>query len=140
MNRCTFMGNITHDLEVKRVGPKQTSVLNFSIAVSRKYKNAKGETVKDVVFVPLEAWDSGAETIARHFKKGKPIIVHCSFKMDKWVKDEVEKSAPKFRVNEFDFVPDGRRDENAVSNVDTNSGDTDGGGEFSKDGDDDIPF
>lgn len=133
MNVCHFMGNITHDPELRQVGEKKTLVLNFSIAVSRSYKRVTGETVKETNFIPLEAWDSGAETIHRHFKKGDPIIVHCSAKTDKWVDEKTgqNRSAIKFRVDRFEFVlSKPRRNEEA----------TEPSGDNNVTGDDPIPF
>lgn len=132
MNECCFMGNITHDPELKEVG-SGTKVLNFSIAVSRSYKKNTGETVKEVTYIPLEAWDSGAETIHRHFKKGDPIIVFCSAKTEKWTdKDGKNRSQIRFRVNKFEFLLSKRKPD-----VDVNE-DRDDEQNESKTGD--IPF
>lgn len=104
MNECHFMGNLTRDPELKNVGTKGTAVVNFCIASSRKFKRSNGETAKEVTYLECEAWDSGAETISRHFKKGDPIIVHCSAKTEQWQdKDGNNRSRIKFRVNKFDF-------------------------------------
>lgn len=136
MNVCHFMGNITHDPELRTVGDKKTPVLNFSIAVSRSYKRGTGETVKETNFIALEAWDSGAETIHRHFKKGDPIIVHCSVKTDKYVDKETgqNRTATKFRVDRFEFVLSKPRRNEEVTEA---SGDNDTSG---SNGDDPIPF
>ncbi len=111
MNKCHFMGNLTRDPVLRQVGPKQTSVVNFGIAVSRKYKKSTGATEKEVTFLECEAWDTGAETISKHFKKGDGIIIHCSAKTDEWEKDGVKHSRLKFRVNEFDFPRGGKKRE-----------------------------
>lgn len=135
MNQCMFMGNITHDPELRTVGTQGTQVLNFSIAVSRNYKRSNGETVKEVNFFPLEAWDSGAETIHRHFKKGDPIIVFCSAKNEKWEDKEGNKrSTIKFRVDRFEFVPSRTRKENDETRQTTDDSDD------NTTGSDPIPF
>lgn len=136
MNECIFMGNITHDPELRTVGTQGTQVLNFSIAVNRKYKRGNGEDVKETTYIPCEAWDSGAETIHRHFKKGSPIIVFCSAKQEKWEdKDGNKRSTIKFRVNRFEFVPSHRKDEGEESRQQVTEPVEDGDG-----GSDPIPF
>src|SRR5687767_7480062 len=113
MNKCFFMGNITHEPQLKTVGANGAKVLNFSIAVTRTYKRASnGETVKETDYFNCEAWDSGAETIHRHCKKGDPIILFCSARTHKWEDDKGNKlSRILFRVDNFEFVPFRRRDE-----------------------------
>ncbi len=115
MNKCLFLGNLTKDPELRNVGAKGTAVTNFTIAVSRRFKRVNGETTKEVVFIECEAWDSGAETIVKYLKKGDPIIVFCSAKMEQWEKDGVKHSKIRFRVDEFEFVPSRRnnKSENA---------------------------
>lgn len=112
MNACHFLGRICHDLELKdtQSGKK---VINFKIAVERRYKKA-GVAAKEVSFLKMEAWDTGAELIKKHFKKGSPIIVHCSVKPDDYETAEGEKRyGLSFRVDSFDFVPrNGGSDEN----------------------------
>lgn len=134
MNECHFMGNLTRDPELKKVGVKGVPVANFCIAISRKYKKQDGEITKEVAFIECEAWDSGAETIARHFKKGNPIIVHCSAKTETWKgEDGSNRSKIRFRVNKFDFPLNRKVDDDDVVNNDKST-------ELPVNTDDDIPF
>jgi single-strand DNA-binding protein len=106
MNDCKFMGRLTHDPELRNVGVKGVAVCNFSIAVTRTFKRQNGETSKEVVFVNLEAWDTGAQTIAKYFKKGSPIIVRTSYRPETYEKDGQKRTKDKFRVDEFWFPLD----------------------------------
>jgi single-strand DNA-binding protein len=72
INNVTLAGRITKDLELKTVGTG-TSLLNFSIAVERSYKNAQGERETD--FINIVAWRGTAEFIANYFKKGDGINI-----------------------------------------------------------------
>lgn len=106
MNKCHFTGRFTADPVVKKVGDNQTSVLNFTLAITRKFKKSgTGELGKQVNFLNFEAWDSGAETIARDFQKGDPITVHASARSYTWEKDGVKHDKTVFRVEEFEYVP-----------------------------------
>lgn len=103
MNITILRGNLARDPELRNVsiGDKQTSVVNFTIAVSREFTKANGIQDKVTSFISCEAWDSGAETIASSFKKGDLVMVEGSLRNDSWEKDGVKHSTMKVRVNNF---------------------------------------
>lgn len=139
MNICTFLGRIVRDLEV--VDANGISRLNFAIAVSRKYKDKKGNNAEEVNFLDCVAWDKGAEIIAKHFKKGDPIIVHTAAKQEQWTTKEGDKrSAIVFRVNSFEFIPSTTRRNNDDSDAGTSSSEETKGSDSNGSGGDDIPF
>jgi single-strand DNA-binding protein len=98
MNLCIFEGNLTRDPELSQAG--ETSVVRFTVAVNTKRGKGKERTA----FADCEAWDKGAELIAKHFEKGKPIRVFAECLTDKYEKDGKTVYRTKFRVNEFFFV------------------------------------
>jgi single-strand DNA-binding protein len=106
MNINILRGNLARDPEVRVVNTagKQTSVVNFTVAVSREYTKANGEKDKVTTFVPCEAWDSGAEIIGQSFKKGDLVLVEGSLRNDSWEKDGVKHNSLKVRVNNFSKI------------------------------------
>lgn len=106
MNITLLKGNLARDPELRVVNPngKQTSVVNFTIAVNRDYVKANGEKDKITSFINCEAWDSGAETIAESLKKGDLVMVEGSLRNDSWEKDGVKHSTLKVRVNNFSKI------------------------------------
>jgi single-strand DNA-binding protein len=106
MNINILRGNLARDPEVRIVNTagKQTSVVNFTVAVSREYTKANGEKDKVTTFVPCEAWDSGAEIIGQSFKKGDLVLVEGSLRNDSWEKDGVKHNSLKVRVNNFSKI------------------------------------
>ena len=106
MNIVILRGNLARDPEIRTVNTngKQTSVVNFTIAVSREYTKANGEKDKITTFVPCEAWDTGAEIIGESFKKGDLVMVEGSLRNDTWEKDGVKHSTLKVRVNNFSKI------------------------------------
>ena len=106
MNINILRGNLARDPEVRIVNTngKQTSVVNFTVAVSREYTKANGEKDKVTTFVPCEAWDSGAEIIGQSFKKGDFVLVEGSLRNDSWEKDGVKHNSLKVRVNNFSKI------------------------------------
>jgi single-strand DNA-binding protein len=106
MNITILRGNLARDPELRTVNTngKSTSVINFTIAVSREYTKANGDRDKITTFVSCEAWDSGAEIIGRSFKKGDLVMVEGSLRNDSWEKDGVKHSTLKVRVNNFSKI------------------------------------
>jgi single-strand DNA-binding protein len=106
MNITLLKGNLARDPELRVVNPngKQTSVVNFTIAVNKDYTKANGEKDKITSFINCEAWDSGAETIAESLKKGDLVMIEGSLRNDSWEKDGVKHSTLKVRVNNFSKI------------------------------------
>lgn len=130
------MGNLVRDPELKDTN-SGTKVVNFVIAVNRPFKKkGSGEQEKEVVFLDMEAWDSGAETIAKYFKKGAAIIVESSVRQEVWQdKEGKNRRTTKYRVNQFWFPPKGARSEDEGDVPAATSAGNDGG-----DNDQDVPF
>ena len=103
MNIVMLRGNLARDPELRTVnsGDRQTSVVNFIVAVSREFTKSNGTQDKVTSFIQCEAWDSGAEAIASSFKKGDLVMVEGSLRNDSWEKDGVKHSTLKVRVNNF---------------------------------------
>lgn len=72
LNKCIFLGRIANDLEIKQT-PSGVSVLTFSIAVDRNFKNATGEYETD--FIKCVAFRTVSEFIGRYFYKGRMIAI-----------------------------------------------------------------
>lgn len=106
MNINMLRGNLARDPELRSVSTngKTTSVVNFTIAVSREYTKSNGDKDKITTFVPCEAWDSGAEIIGRSFKKGDLVMIEGSLRNDSWEKDGVKHNSLKVRVNNFSKI------------------------------------
>lgn len=68
-NSWTGVGRITNDPEV-RVTESGKKVCNFSIAINDGTKENPHTT-----FIPIDAWEGFADTIAKYFHKGDQIIV-----------------------------------------------------------------
>lgn len=101
MNIVMLRGNLARDPELRVVGDKQTSVVNFTVATSREFTKADDTQGKVTTFVQCEAWDSAADAIASSFKKGDLVMIEGSLRNDSWEKDGVKHSTLKVRVNNF---------------------------------------
>lgn len=101
-NKVVLMGNLTRDPETRELS-SGTSVTDFSVALSRKYKKGD-EEVEECSFVDCTAWAKTGETIAKFFTKGKPILVEGRLKQDRWEKDGEKRSKVGVVVETFSFV------------------------------------
>jgi single-strand DNA-binding protein len=107
MNVVVLKGNLTRDPESRTISAgdkKTTTVTNFTLAVNRHFKRNDGTKDKEVTFVDCEAWDTGGETIQRYVKRGDPLLVNGSLKLDTWETDGQKRSKLKVRVNGFELL------------------------------------
>ena len=70
INNVSLTGRITKDLEKHETG-KGTSVVNFSLAVDRRWKNANGDREAD--FISIQAWGLTADLLCKYCGKGSLI-------------------------------------------------------------------
>ena len=82
-NKVFLMGNLTRDPQVKHL-PSQMVVVEFGLAVNRRYKTADGVDKEETAFVDCTAFGRQAETISQYCTKGKPIFVEGRLKFDTW--------------------------------------------------------
>ena len=82
-NKVFLMGNLTRDPQVKHL-PSQMVVVEFGLAVNRRYKTADGADKEETAFVDCTAFGRQAETISQYCTKGKPIFVEGRLKFDTW--------------------------------------------------------
>lgn len=108
-NKVILLGRITRGLELKTT-PSGVSVLSFSVAVDRKYQ-AKGEERK-ADFFNCVAWRDLAEHIARHWTKGKPILVEGELQNRDYAdKNGVKRIITEVIVDRVSFTGDGKKSE-----------------------------
>ncbi|MDD4773727.1 MAG: single-stranded DNA-binding protein [Eubacteriales bacterium] len=88
LNKVVLIGNLTADPELKQT-PNGISVCNFSIGVTRRYKNAEGRYDSD--FFNIVTWRSTAEFVSKYFRKGKSICIVGSLQQRTWVDQQQQK-------------------------------------------------
>lgn len=70
INNVTLTGRLTKDME-KHQTNKDTSVVNFTLAVDRRRKNANGDREAD--FISIQAWGLTADLLCKYCGKGSLI-------------------------------------------------------------------
>jgi single-strand DNA-binding protein len=82
-NKVILMGNLTRDPQLKYL-PSQTAVVEFGMAINRKFRTPQGEDREEVCFVDCSSFGKQAEVINQYFQKGKPIFIEGRLKYDSW--------------------------------------------------------
>jgi single-strand DNA-binding protein len=103
-NKVILVGNLTRDPELRML-PSQTAVVEFGLAVNRKWRSADGQQREDVCFIDCTAFGKQAETIKQYCSKGKPLLVEGRLHLDRWDgKDGQKHSKHKVVVEGFQFL------------------------------------
>ena len=140
-NKVMLMGNLTRDPQLSYL-PSQTAVVDFGLAVNRKYTGKDGEKKESVCFVDCRAFGKQAETINKYLSKGRPVFVEGRLDFDSWTgQDGTKKSKHRVTVENFQFLGSGQSgssNQSGASNQSEASGYTDE--PVSNESNDDIPF
>ena len=74
-NRAILIGRLTIDPELKQT-PSGTYLVNFPLAVDRRFKSQDGERKAD--FITIVCWRQAAEFVCKYFHKGDSIGIEGS--------------------------------------------------------------
>jgi single-strand DNA-binding protein len=112
MQKLTLIGNIGSigfgDEKLRKVN--DTSVVNFSVAVNKKYTNRNGDRVESTTWFACEAWGKTAENLVQYKKVGDQIYVEGEIRFDKAPhKDhaDIEMTYPKVRALFIEYLGNG---------------------------------
>jgi single-strand DNA-binding protein len=81
LNRAIFVGNLTANPELIHT-PKDTAVVNASLAVNEFYTAEDGERQQITTFIDVKVWGPSAENFAKLAKKGQEILIDGSIRQD----------------------------------------------------------
>lgn len=108
LNRVLLMGNLTRDPQLSYL-PSNTPVIEFGLALNRKYRKQDGSQGEEVCYVDCSMFGKRAETINKFFKKGDPIFVEGRLRYESWqAQDGSKRSRLRVFVENFEFVGGGR--------------------------------
>lgn len=113
INKAILTGRLTSVPELKTT-VSGISVLSFSIAVQRQYKDATGMYPTD--FINIVAWRNTAEFISKYFEKGQLIAIVGSIQTRPYIdKDGNKRTAVEVVADEAHFV-ESKKDTQDTSN------------------------
>lgn len=107
INNVVLSGNLTKDAETSRT-QSGTTILNMSMAVNNRRKNANGEWVDDPCFVDLVMFGTRAEKLEQYLTKGTKVCIDGRLRWSSWERDGQKRSKLDVVVDELEFM---RRDQ-----------------------------
>lgn len=84
MNRVMILWRCASDLEVKKIESTGSSVVNFTVATNRKYKNKDGNLQEEAEYHRCVAYGNSADVLGKYLIKGKRVYVEGRLKTRKW--------------------------------------------------------
>jgi single-strand DNA-binding protein len=107
-NKIILIGNLTRDPAMSYL-PNQTPVVEFGLAVNRRWRDRDGQQREDTCFIDCNAFGKQAETINQYMSKGRQILVEGQLQYDQWETAEGQKrSKHRVRVMSFQFLDSGQ--------------------------------
>lgn len=138
-NKVFLMGNLTRDPQLSYT-PSQTAVVDFGLAVNRRWKGQDGESREETCFVDCQAFGRLAENINKYLTKGRPLFVEGRLTFNTWTaQDGTKRSKHRVTVENFQFLSGQAAGERVEQNISGRSPRAEEGGGDDM-GTDDIPF
>jgi len=153
-NKVFLMGNLTRDPQLSYL-PSQTAVVDFGLAVNRRWTGRDGEKREETCFVDCQAFGRQAENINKYMSKGRALFVEGRLTFNSWTtQDGTKRSRHKVTVENFQFLgasgergfgeppPDAKESESRPFEGQGEQGGTHfaSEGEMGPESSDDIPF
>ena len=101
LNRVVLIGRLTRDPEL-RYSANGVAIVNFTLAVDRRFKNAQGE--KETDFINCKAFKALAELIANYLSKGKMAAVSGSLQISNYTKDGQKRTSADVIADDVQFL------------------------------------
>lgn len=99
INKAILMGRMTADPEVKTT-TGGTNVVQFSVAVNRKYSKEEQKTD----FIDCTAFGKSADFLGKYFRKGSSVIIFGNIQTDTWKdKDGNNRKSTRIIVDDLQF-------------------------------------
>jgi single-strand DNA-binding protein len=83
VNKVLLLGNLTRDPQLRYL-PNQTPVVDFGLAMNRKFKTQSGEQRDESTFVDCSAFGRTAEIINQYCRKGNMLFVEGRLRYETW--------------------------------------------------------
>lgn len=106
VNQVVLMGNLTRDPELRQT-PSGQSVVSFSLALNRSYKDQSGEWVEATDYIDVSAWGPLAERVAQYMTKGRRALVQGRLQSRSWEQEGQKRTKVEVLANDVTFL-DGR--------------------------------
>jgi single-strand DNA-binding protein len=106
-NKVILLGNLTRDPQMSYL-PSQTPVVEFGLAVNRKWRGTNGEQREETCFIDCRCYGKQAEVFNQYMAKGRAVLIEGRLQLDTWEgKDGTRRSKHRVFVERFQFIGGG---------------------------------
>jgi single-strand DNA-binding protein len=102
LNKVMLIGRLGGEPESRQVG--STTVVNFTIATSEKFKNQQGELQERTEWHRIVAWGRLAEICKEYLHKGSQVYVEGKLQTRNWEKEGVKQYTTEIVMNEMQML------------------------------------
>ena len=138
MNKVVLMGRLTKDPEVRYTQSSNTMVVNFTIAVNRRFVKEGEERQAD--FIQIIAWNKLAEFCSKYFVKGQQVGMIGRIQTRNWEDEQGQKHYATEVVAEEAYFAESKRDSINQDTIGSGAFQTDTPSDFSISSDEELPF
>jgi len=111
------MGNLTRDPEL-RYTPSGTAVVNFGMAVNRRFTDQAGEKKEDTCFVRITVFGKQAETCNQYLNKGRAVFVEGRLQYRSWETEGQKRSSLDVVAERVQFLGPAREGADSKTEAD----------------------
>lgn len=103
VNQVTILGNLTRDPDMRST-PNGHSVITFTVALNRSYKDNSGEWKETADYVDCVAWSALADKVHEKCFKGSRVLVQGRLQSRSWEKDGQKRSKVEVLASDVIFI------------------------------------
>jgi len=120
LNYVIIAGNLTKTPELKFMKDGKSSILSFTIAYNKSWKDKNDEWQKKTSFFDVKCWNK--DYLANQLDKGMAVIVEGNIEQETWESDEGKRSKIVVVANKINILKDEHVTEQpAIENIDTDT-------------------
>lgn len=138
MNKAILMGRLTRDPDVRYTTTNNTMVVQFALAVNRRFAKEGEERQAD--FINIVAWDKTAEFCSKYFKKGQQVGIIGRIQTRNYDDKDGKKVYVTEVVAEEVYFADTKKEDSPFGNQPVSNPFATPKNEFKPVTDDDLPF
>lgn len=108
MNKVCLIGRLTKDPETRYTQTNNTMVVNFNLAVNRRFVKENEERQAD--FISIVAWNKTAEFVEKYLKKGQQVGIVGRIQTRNWDDEQGQKHYATEVIAEEVYFADTKKD------------------------------
>ncbi len=114
INKIVVYGRLGSDPELKAL-PNGTSVVNFSMATTRTWKDKNGQKQEETEWHRCVIFGKRADVIKQYVHKGDKFYIEGRLKTRSWETDGVKKYSTEIMIEDFSFGDNPKKDGAQIS-------------------------